>query len=437
MFDRLIKSVVARFNLETAAVVTILQGILQLLTDDRVGGVNEFTARFRQAGFDGIADSWIGRGTNQLLTVPQLRMAIDKETIEEIADATGLGRGALPPILAYLIPLLVDQISPNGKLPTTAALRERTQGFRRMAPASVQVATRRSMTNGGHPVLRRLALLAPIPVLAVAAWFFLAPSASLDPILAVNNEGEEVTFTGHVKDEAARATIIDALNSTFGEMRVKGDVSVDGEVREANWIPRVGVLLSALDTPGAEFTLTGDSARVGGWLTEADRASVAQRVRGALGERVAVSEDGNRRAEAVLEANTKAVGALSGLDSVHARVEGIVHAMNFAVIGFEDGSAEIPPDAGEVIHASARALSHVPKGTKIIVAGHTDVAGDSAVDLALSESRARAVVEALESEGLDPAMLVAVGYGGTSPVDTSGTEQSRFRNERIEYAVAP
>jgi outer membrane protein OmpA-like peptidoglycan-associated protein len=220
---------------------------------------------------------------------------------------------------------------------------------------------------------------------------------------------------------------------------VKGDVSDDGGVKEAEWMPQVGDLLSALDTPGAELTLTGDSARVGGWLTEEERSSVAARVRGAHGANIAVSETEDRRAEALRIANARASAALAGLDSIEAadvRPERLVSALNLSVIDFADGRAEIPTSAREILGRAARALLHTPTGTRIVVAGHTDAAGDSAANLALSEERARAVVRALVEEGVEPGMLTVVGYGGTRPVDPAATGSARFHNQRIEYAVA-
>lgn len=443
MLDRLIKSVTTRYNLEYAAVAAVLQGLLTLMTDERVGGVNEFVARFRTAGLDRLVDSWVGSGPNEGLSPSQTRAALGNSAMYEIADSAGIGRGAIVPVLGFMIPLLMDAITRNGQLPTTGELQAKTARFlRRAAPRARSAGSARplrssSVVGGG---LLRLAALA-IPVVALAgAWYYLQTGAGIDPILAVSNAGDEVTITAHVRDEAARATIIEALNSAFGEVRVKGDVSVDGEVKEAEWMPRVGDLLAALDTPGAELTLTGDSARVGGWLTESERSSVAARVRGALGQNISVSEAGeDRRATALGTANGRAAGALGALDSLDAAditAERLAATLNLTMIDFEKGTARIHAAAADVIRIAARALRLAPPGSRIVVAGHTDAAGDSAANHALSEERANAVVQALVHEGVDPAMLTAVGYGDTRPIQPGASESARFRNQRIEYAVA-
>lgn len=462
MLDRLIKRVTSRFNLEYAAVATTLRGLLTLMTDERVGGVNELVAKFRTAGLGHLVESWIATGPNEALTPSQTRTVLGNAAMYEIADSAGIGRGAVVPVLGFMIPLLFDAITPDGVLPTPGKLRAETSRFLRGDPQSARAdrsrsgrtsragRTRRSSRTSradrragadsvvGGGLLRLAAFV--IPVIALAgAWFYLQTGAGIDPILAVSNAGDEVTYTAHVRDEAARTTIIDALNSTFGEVRVKGDVSVDGGVKEAEWMPQVGDLLSALDTPGAELTLTGDSARVGGWLTDSERSSVAARVRGALGQNIAVSEAGeDRRAEALGTANARATTALAALDSLEPgeiRPEDLVAALNLSVIDFESGSAAIPASASGVIRGAARALRLAPPGMRIAVAGHTDAAGDSAADLTLSEERANSVVKALVAEGVEPGMLTAVGYGATRPIVSGTSEAARFRNQRIEYAV--
>src|SRR5690606_35642219 len=94
-----------------------------------------------------------------------------------------------------------------------------------------------------------------------------------------------------------RATIAEALNSTFGEERVTGDVRVDEDVGDAAWVDHLDALLMALDTPGAVVVLTGDSARVTGRLTGEARANLADRIRDALGGTAAVAADTTDGAE--------------------------------------------------------------------------------------------------------------------------------------------
>jgi len=46
------------------------------------------------------------------------------------------------------------------------------------------------------------------------------------------------------------------------------------------------------------------------------------------------------------------------------------------------------------------------------------------------------VKQALIAAGVSTSMLVARGYGDTRPRATNDTEIGRFKNRRIEYAIA-
>lgn len=69
---------------------------------------------------------------------------------------------------------------------------------------------------------------------------------------------------------------------------------------------------------------------------------------------------------------------------------------------------------------------------RLSVDGHTDNTGDPAHNKALSEGRARSVVAALVTRGIDDARLQAHGYGDSRPVADNGTEAGRAQNRRVE-----
>ncbi|MEO0993881.1 MAG: OmpA family protein [Pseudomonadota bacterium] len=67
------------------------------------------------------------------------------------------------------------------------------------------------------------------------------------------------------------------------------------------------------------------------------------------------------------------------------------------------------------------------------IGGHTDSDGDDARNLALSEARAQAVLDALLERGLPQRALYAVGYGESRPIAPNETEDGRQRNRRITF----
>ena len=98
---------------------------------------------------------------------------------------------------------------------------------------------------------------------------------------------------------------------------------------------------------------------------------------------------------------------------------------------FETGSAAIADDFVPTLELGVLVLNLNPQVT-MIVEGHTDDVGSEAINQALSEQRAQAVVEYLVSRGVDRERLVPIGLGETEPIGDNTTELGRQLNRRIE-----
>lgn len=72
---------------------------------------------------------------------------------------------------------------------------------------------------------------------------------------------------------------------------------------------------------------------------------------------------------------------------------------------------------------------------KIQISGHTDNVGKPADNLALSNSRAKAVVNYLVANGIPATRVTAKGFGETQPVADNKTEEGRAKNRRTEMKV--
>jgi outer membrane protein OmpA-like peptidoglycan-associated protein len=70
--------------------------------------------------------------------------------------------------------------------------------------------------------------------------------------------------------------------------------------------------------------------------------------------------------------------------------------------------------------------------TKIEIGGHTDNIGDPRLNLALSENRAKVILNYIVSKGIDEERLLYKGYGGTKPVAPNDSEDNKKKNRRVE-----
>lgn len=102
---------------------------------------------------------------------------------------------------------------------------------------------------------------------------------------------------------------------------------------------------------------------------------------------------------------------------------------------FQSGSARIADQSLPAVDELAGYLAICPEAT-VNVEGHTDADGDDEANLALSVSRAEAVVDALILRGIGPERLYAIGYGESLPIASNETRAGKQANRRIAFTLA-
>ncbi|MDW8467024.1 MAG: OmpA family protein [Chloroherpetonaceae bacterium] len=100
-------------------------------------------------------------------------------------------------------------------------------------------------------------------------------------------------------------------------------------------------------------------------------------------------------------------------------------------INFDVGKDIIKPESQPIIDEVVKLLRENPS-LKLSIEGHTDDTGTPEGNQRLSEMRAKAVMNALVSRGIDAKRLSAVGYGRTKPIADNATEEGRAKNRRVE-----
>lgn len=67
------------------------------------------------------------------------------------------------------------------------------------------------------------------------------------------------------------------------------------------------------------------------------------------------------------------------------------------------------------------------------IGGHTDSRGAAEMNQELSQARADIVMDSLIERGVDPAAMVATGYGPAFPIADNSTDEGRAQNRRITF----
>lgn len=114
--------------------------------------------------------------------------------------------------------------------------------------------------------------------------------------------------------------------------------------------------------------------------------------------------------------------------------QGISDSGQVAVYGiyFDTGKSDLKPESDAALAEIAKLLQQHP-ALKVYIVGHTDMVGDAASNLKLSQARAQAVVNSLTTKsGVGSGRLIPYGAGPYAPVATNKTDEGRAKNRRVE-----
>jgi len=103
-------------------------------------------------------------------------------------------------------------------------------------------------------------------------------------------------------------------------------------------------------------------------------------------------------------------------------------------IFFELNKATLTPASYEELGRVLKLLESNPT-LRIEISGHTDNVGSFQVNQRLSEARAKAVIDYLVGNGIEPDRLEYAGYAFSRPVATNDTAEGRAQNRRVEFEI--
>ncbi len=112
----------------------------------------------------------------------------------------------------------------------------------------------------------------------------------------------------------------------------------------------------------------------------------------------------------------------------------VASAIAEAPLSFQPASATLTQSGMATIDRIARTLIRCERA-RFEICGHTDAQGSEDGNLALSRSRAEAVLSALIAAKAPPGRLIAKGYGETQPIADNATALGRALNRRIEFKL--
>ena len=88
----------------------------------QAGGLSGVVEKFQQAGLGEAVQSWVGTGANLPVSAAQVTQALGPDTLQNLVSQLGGNAPQLSALVAQFLPMIVDQLTPQGQLPADNGL---------------------------------------------------------------------------------------------------------------------------------------------------------------------------------------------------------------------------------------------------------------------------------------------------------------------------
>lgn len=86
------------------------------------GGLAGLVSAFQQKGLGDMISSWISTGPNPEISAEQVTKVLGSDTISQFASKAGVPAAEAGSMLAGLLPSVIDQLTPEGRMPEANSL---------------------------------------------------------------------------------------------------------------------------------------------------------------------------------------------------------------------------------------------------------------------------------------------------------------------------
>jgi len=118
IFDTLTSAVEKHPEVNDEQHSTLLKSAMEMFGNS--GGLSSLMNNAESQGLGHIVGSWIGTGSNQSVSPDQVQRMVGQDRVNQLASRAGVSSGVAGAALARMLPVLVDKLTPHGKLPQAA-----------------------------------------------------------------------------------------------------------------------------------------------------------------------------------------------------------------------------------------------------------------------------------------------------------------------------
>lgn len=247
-----------------------------------------------------------------------------------------------------------------------------------------------------------------------------APTLSFAPLSVIRN-GNDITLRGDLPDGAARASLLDALKGVYGPgVNLVDNTDIKSGVSTPDASSLGAVFKAAAPIPNFNFKLDGDTLTLTGTAASDQEKAAVEAAAKAAWPNMKIAN----------EIQVTAAGA-GGCANLSADVAGLLRTP----ITFDTDSYTLSASAQQELTQVADRLKTCSTA-KVAVSGYTDDTGNDAINIPLSDNRAKSVAAFLVSSGVPADHITSRGLGAAGPVASNDTADGRAQNRRIVMVIS-
>lgn len=117
LLDELTSKVLDKPSSSSTGEASGLAGGIMHMLNSQPGGLSGLIQTFQEKGLGGVVNSWVSTGQNLPISAEQIRGVLGSEQVQQFATKAGISPDVASSKLAELLPVVVDKLTPDGKVP--------------------------------------------------------------------------------------------------------------------------------------------------------------------------------------------------------------------------------------------------------------------------------------------------------------------------------
>ena len=116
VFDSLLQGLAGGQG-SSGGAASLQQALFGMLEQGGSDGLAGLAKNFQSQGLGDIFSSWVSTGENKPIAPEQLQTALGQDKLQQLSGGAGMALQAALPLLAQLLPAVIDKLTPQGQLP--------------------------------------------------------------------------------------------------------------------------------------------------------------------------------------------------------------------------------------------------------------------------------------------------------------------------------